>query len=42
MTRFEELERLLTGECGKYDTDCSRCPHQKECEEFSKLYQEEK
>ena len=37
--RFEELENLLTRECGKYDTDCTKCPHQKECEEYSRLYQ---
>ena len=42
MAKFEELERLLENECGKYDTDCSKCPHKKECEEYEKLYRENK
>lgn len=36
--RLEELENLLDAECGKYESDCSKCPHQKECEEYIKLY----
>ena len=37
--RFAELETLLNAECGKYENDCTKCPYQKECEEYSKLYQ---
>lgn len=37
-TRFEELEQLLNSECGKYENDCSKCPHQEECNEYEKLY----
>lgn len=41
MRRIEELEKLLDIECPKYDEDCSKCPYQKECDEYDKLYSEE-
>lgn len=37
--RFAELDILLKAECEKYEDDCNKCPYQKECEEYSKLYQ---
>lgn len=33
--RFLELEKLLTMECHKYESDCTTCPYKKECEEYS-------
>lgn len=36
--RLEELERNLIADCEKYELDCSKCPHQKECDEYIKLY----
>lgn len=42
MKRFEELEKLLTAECGKYENDCTKCPYSKECDEYARLYREEK
>lgn len=39
MTRIEELENELTKVCGTYENDCSKCPKQKECEEYCKLAQ---
>lgn len=38
--RIEELERILTINCVVYEDDCTTCPYAKECEEYSKLYQE--
>lgn len=35
--RIVELEKVLNVECGKYEIDCSKCPRQKECEEYCKL-----
>ena len=35
--RIKELEKILNAECGKYENDCSKCPRQKECEEYCKL-----
>ena len=35
----EELENELTKVCGTYENDCSKCPKQKECEEYCKLAQ---
>lgn len=40
--RIAELEELLTGECEKYETDCTKCPYEKECTEYSKLSRESK
>lgn len=37
MTRIEELEKILESVCGNYENDCSKCPRQKECDEFCKL-----
>jgi hypothetical protein len=42
MKRFEELEKLLTAECVKYENDCTKCPYSKECNEYARLYREEK
>jgi hypothetical protein len=37
VTRTEELEKILESVCGTYENDCSKCPRQKECEEYCKL-----
>lgn len=37
MTRLEELENILEAVCGQYEDDCSRCPYQKECEEYAHI-----
>jgi hypothetical protein len=37
--RIQELETLLTEQCGKYDSDCTNCPYSKECEEYARLEQ---
>lgn len=37
MTRAEELEKILESVCGTCENDCSKCPRQKECEEYCKL-----
>lgn len=34
MARMEELEKKLYEVCGTYEADCSKCPRQKECEEY--------
>jgi hypothetical protein len=39
--RIKELERELLEVCGIYENDCSKCPKQKECEEYSRLNLEE-
>lgn len=39
MERIKELENELTKVCGTYENDCSKCPKQKECEEYCKLAQ---
>lgn len=39
MERIKELEKELTAVCGAYENDCSKCPKQKECEEYCKLTQ---
>ena len=39
MERIKELENELTKVCGTYENDCSKCPKQKECEEYCKLSQ---
>lgn len=39
MSRLEELERLLSAECGKYDKDCTTCLYQNECNEYGKEYE---
>lgn len=41
MKRIEELEKILTSECSKYEKDCSKCPYSKECNEYARLYREE-
>lgn len=38
MERIKELENELTKVCGTYENDCSKCPKQKECEEYCKLH----
>lgn len=40
MNRMEELEKILEGECEKYETDCTKCPYQKECNEYAEMNQE--
>jgi hypothetical protein len=35
--RIKELEKILEAVCEKYESDCNKCPKQKECEEYSKL-----
>lgn len=35
--RRKELEKILEAVCEKYESDCNKCPKQKECEEYSKL-----
>ena len=42
MKRIEELEEELTKVCGTYESNCSRCPKQKECEEYIRLCRDEK
>lgn len=37
MARIDELEKILESVCGNYENDCSKCPRQKECEEYCKL-----
>lgn len=37
MTRLEEVEKVLEAVCGIYWDDCSKCPHQAECEEYAHL-----
>lgn len=36
--RQKELEKILESVCRTYENDCSRCPKQKECEEYSHIY----
>ena len=36
---IKELENELTKVCGTHENDCSKCPKQKECEEYCKLAQ---
>lgn len=40
--RIKELEEKLNEVCGTYEYDCSKCPYQKECEEYAHTYREEK
>ena len=35
--RQKELEKILESVCGTYENDCSKCPKQKECEEYQKI-----
>ena len=35
--RQKELEKILESVCGTYEDDCTRCPKQKECEEYSHI-----
>jgi len=35
--RIKELEDKLSKVCGTYENDCSKCPKQKECEEYQKI-----
>jgi hypothetical protein len=39
MERIKELENELTKVCGTHENNCSKCPKQKECEEYCKLAQ---
>jgi len=41
-SRIKELEEILENVCGKHETDCNKCPRQKECEEYCTLYRQEK
>lgn len=36
--RLKELEQKLEKECGKYENDCTTCPHKAECDEYAELY----
>ena len=36
--RQKELEKILESVCGTYENDCTRCPKQKECAEYSHIY----
>ncbi len=36
--RIKELEKKLDEVCGIYDEDCSKCPYQKECDEYAQLH----
>lgn len=38
--RLIELETLLTSECGKYESDCTRCPYNEKCNEYARLSEE--
>lgn len=38
MTRIEELETILKTVCEQHENDCSKCPRQKECEEYSHIF----
>ena len=35
--RIKELENILNDVCGTYENDCTKCPKQKECEEYQKI-----
>ena len=35
--RIIELEKILNEVCGEHENDCSKCPRQKECEEYYRL-----
>ena len=35
--RQKELEKILDSVCGTYENDCTKCPKQKECEEYQKI-----
>lgn len=37
MTRLEELEKILENVCRQYENDCSKCPNQKERDEYCRL-----
>lgn len=41
MTRSEELEKILESVCGQYEDNCSKCPNQAECEEYSRIDEKE-
>lgn len=36
--RQKELEKILESVCGTYENDCTKCPKQKECEEYTHIY----
>jgi hypothetical protein len=38
MEKIKELEDLLESVCETYEDDCSKCPYQAECDEYSYLY----
>lgn len=38
ITRLQELETILEAVCSQHENDCSKCPKQKECEEYSHIY----
>lgn len=35
--QLQELEELLTQNCEKHESDCTRCPYSAECDEYAKL-----
>ena len=37
--KLEELEKVLETVCGQYENDCSKCPKQSECNEYSRICQ---
>ena len=34
MNRIKELEKILENVCETYEDNCSKCPRQKECNEY--------
>jgi hypothetical protein len=36
--RIKELEKELMEVCETYEDDCSKCPKQAECDEYSHLH----
>lgn len=37
-TKLQELEQILTENCGTYENNCNTCPYRAECEEYERLY----
>ena len=38
--KIKELEALLEAVCPKYEDDCTKCPHSKECDQYAKMIRE--
>ena len=39
--RMKELEEKLNQVCETYENDCSKCPYNKECDEYIRLFQDQ-